>query len=210
LISLSPQLALDESHVYSVDGRRVPGVTTVLAAERLIDSRFFTPEAAQRGTAVHAAVEQDDRGILDEAFLDPRILPYLEGWRRFKRDNGFVPKLSEIRMYSPVLDVAGTADSIGMMKGILGITLVDVKSGVPSPATSLQTAAYAAMYHELTHNIIAVRFAVQLTVQGNYKLHRYQDPNDIFIFRAALNLHRWRQKHVPAYADYLAEQETAA
>jgi hypothetical protein len=213
MISLVRELDLSPDHVYSVKGERVPGVTSVLAAERLIDARFFTEESRHRGTAVHAAVEQDERQILDEAFLDPRILGYLEGWRAFVRDKtyktatlpilGDLAFLAEVRMLSKVLGVAGTADGIGTMKGITGLTLVDVKSGVPSPATSLQTAAYAALFHELTGQIIAARYAVEVRANGTYRLHRYQDMSDIHVFKSILNLHRWRQRHVSAYAAYL-------
>lgn len=218
MISLAPALELSSDHVYSVAGRRIVGVTTVLRAEKLIDDRFFSPESAQRGTAVHAAVEQDDRGILDEAFADPRILPYLEGWRRFRSEHRYEPLVapilgtlavhSEIRMFSPTLDLAGTADSIGTMAGVNGLALVDVKSGTPSPATSLQTAAYASTYHEHTGRIIAARFAVQVSDDGTYRLHRYRDSNDIFTFRAALQLHRWRARNLPAFAEHL-ESEAA-
>jgi hypothetical protein len=208
VISLCPELALSAGHVYTVVGRRVVGVTTILRLEKLMDDRYFSPESAQRGTAVHAAVEQDDCGTLDEAFLDPRILPYLEGWRRFRAEHRYEPLHSEIRMFSPTLDLAGTADSVGTMTGVKGLAMVDVKSGAPSPATSLQTGVYASMYHEGTGQIIAARFAVQVSDDGTYRLHRYKDTNDIFTFRAALQLHRWRALNLPAFAEHL-ESEAA-
>lgn len=213
MISLAPDLELSADHVYTHGGATVPGVTTVLKAERLIDARFFSPEYAQRGTAVHAAVEQDEREILDEAFLDPRIGGYLEGWRAFKRDSDYVTTtlpilgelalMAEVRMHSLAMGVAGTADGIGTMRSVHGLALIDVKSGQPAPATSLQTAAYAALFYEHTGIVISARFAVQLTAEGRYRLHKYTDLNDIFAFRAALNVYRWRQCNLPALAENL-------
>jgi hypothetical protein len=216
MISLSPALTLDPDHVYRLGQRTVVSVTQILKAENLIDARFFNDDARQRGVAVHAAVEQDERGILDEAFLDSRIGDYLEGWRRFKREKGYVtsgrvPKggkgelYAEVRMHSISLDLAGTADGIGTMDGIKGLALADVKSGDPSPATSLQVAAYAGMFFEHTGQIIAARFAVQLTAQGGYYLHRYNDLNDYLTFRAVLQTHRWRARNLPAYQETLME-----
>ena len=208
MISLEPRLTLDSEHVYRVDGQPVVSVTQVLKMERLIDSRYFSPEAAQRGVAVHAAVEQDDTGVLEEAFLDPRVGDYLEGWRRFRHEKGFTPKMSEIRMFSRSLHLAGTADSVGTMDGIRGLVLVDVKTGAPSPATSLQTAAYGALLHESNGEVVAARFAVQVTADGTFYLHRYPDMNDYLTFRAVLQTHRWRARNLPSLTEHL-ESEAA-
>jgi len=50
---------------------------------------------------------------LDEDTLDPVIAPYLEAWRRFKRESGFVVERSEVPMASSVYRYAGKPDVIG-------------------------------------------------------------------------------------------------
>jgi len=102
-----------EGHIYTAGGYALESVTTVLKQEGCIDARFYTEEARQRGTLVHLATHLDDMDDLVEDSVDPVIVPYLEAWRKFKRETGFVVEVSERHMMSSVYKYAGTPDTIG-------------------------------------------------------------------------------------------------
>jgi len=102
-----------EGHVYHVGDMGLVSVTQVLKAEGFIDDRFYTEEARERGSFVHLATHLDDMGELDESTVDPLIAPYLEAWRKFKAESGFVVEQSEEPMMSTAYRYAGTPDVIG-------------------------------------------------------------------------------------------------
>lgn len=207
-VNLSPELLFDEAaHRYTVGGERRVSVTTLLSDLGLVDDRFFSEQAAKRGSAVHAAIEMNDEDDLDESSLTPVVATRLGGWRRFRQETGFAPLVdrfgargvfSEVRMLSRHLRVAGTADSIGTMNGVAGLVLVDAKTGIPNPATALQTAGYAVLFHEITGETIARRFAVHLDEAGSYRLVPYLNPKDSLRFIAAADLWHWKAENVPA------------
>lgn len=184
-----PELIFDkERHVYSVNGRVLPSVTGILKAEGFIDDTWFTEDARLRGTYVHLACHLYDMGTLDENELDPALRPYLNGYIRFKADTGFEVVESEVPRYHEQYLFAGTPDKIGVMAK--ADTLIDLKSGLVSPWTALQTAAY-----ELTLDRPMKRFGVQLTDDGKYKMIPFQDRTDRNIFLSALAVHNWKINH---------------
>jgi hypothetical protein len=101
----------EEGHLY--EGGRLPSTTGILKAEGFIDARFYTEESRTRGTYVHLATHYDDSGELDEGTVDPDIMPYLEAWRKFKAESGFIVERSEVPMKSSLYHYAGTIDRIG-------------------------------------------------------------------------------------------------
>lgn len=99
-----------EGHRY---GNDLESVTGILKAEGFIDTRFYDDFSRERGEFVHKARHLDDMGELDEESVDPEIAPYLEAWRRFRRESGFIIEQSEVPMMSKTLKYAGTPDVIG-------------------------------------------------------------------------------------------------
>ena len=74
---LTPGLTfVPTKHRYLLDGRVVPGVTSILKAAGYVDDTYFTEYARDRGSAAHAATHYYDEGDLDEldAFDD---VPFL-------------------------------------------------------------------------------------------------------------------------------------
>lgn len=182
------------AHVYKVDGRQVPNVTSVLDAAGLNEFGFVGPEvltfARSRGQAVHAATALDDLGELDEASVDPHAAPYLTAWRRFRRETGFVPTAIEQRVYHVGHRYAGTLDREGVFPQFKSDALLDIKTGAPSATTGPQTAAYLA-----ARGGRRARYAVYLQPDGRYHLHLHKDPNDLAVFLAALTIFNWRNNH---------------
>ena len=103
----------EEGHLYTHEGRPLPSVTQILKAEGFIDARFFDDWSRDRGSMVHLATAYDDAGDLDEDSLDPALIPYVEAWRKFRRESGFVTEASEVAMRSRLYNFAGTIDTVG-------------------------------------------------------------------------------------------------
>lgn len=218
-----PELTVDPvGHIYRYAGRRVDGVTTVLqelesledqaALIRAIYPDWFRDEdipftsrrqfrekleaAREFGTNVHAACHLWNINELDEESVDAPLIPYLDDWRRFLCETGFVVRLSETPVYHEKLGYAGTPDVEG--DWIDTTWTVDIKSGVVPWTVGAQTAAY----REARKPKPRRRLCVQLTGRG-YKLHEQKDPSDFALFTSALNIHRAKAKRKPAHAvDY--------
>src|SRR5664280_679352 len=87
----SPALSLDEAtHVYRLGRRELPGVTRALQQIDELDGipRDILAAAARFGKHVHKAIDLLNKGVLDEDALDPNLVPYVAGYKKFLRDTG--------------------------------------------------------------------------------------------------------------------------
>ncbi|HOD97842.1 MAG TPA: hypothetical protein PLT63_03610 [Syntrophales bacterium] len=120
-LQLAAYTLLDAPVEFESDGHRygngLESVTQILKAEQLIDTRFYDDWSRDRGSMIHLATHYDDMGELDEETLDPVIRPYLEAWRKFRKESGFVPEVIEVPMMSINYRYAGTPDRIGQLPG---------------------------------------------------------------------------------------------
>jgi len=187
-----PNLIFKETeHQYFVDGVRFPCVTDILKEGGFVDFsnvRESTLEASRKfGQAVHKMTEYFDLGTLDIDILDPNLLPYLEGWKKFLKDYGlsFGPEEIEQHLYSKIWHFAGTPDRFH--KGLL----IDLKSGLMYPSAELQTAGYQVLVEE---NIgkIRQRLGVQV-IPGDYKISEYKNISDRSVFLGAVSGYQWKK-----------------
>lgn len=196
-MSRSEALQFDaEEHVYSLGGRRVPGVTNVLLESGIVDDRWFTEWARDRGSAVHHACELLDLDDLDEGSLDSRLTAYVDAWKRFTADLAPTWERIEWRVHHPVYGYAGTLDRLGTTPGGRQV-LVDIKTGDPGAGAPIQLAAYAYAVRYPEQPGALERMAVQLKPDGTYKVHTYPvaDLRHHFaVFQAALTLLRYRKE----------------
>jgi len=188
------------SHTYRVDGRRVPSVTQVLDPLLELDGipRDVLEAARVFGQHVHEACHLMVRGELDWSRLDPALVPYIEGARRFIEESGIVIIASELAVTGAREGVmcAGTLDIAGVMREAEWI--IDYKATSSIPRTvGPQTAAYERFYRMQRGGRPRRRACVQLR-PGDYRLHVLNDPADWNVFLSALNLHQWRTKNVAA------------
>jgi hypothetical protein len=193
----NPQLVFDAAaHRYYLAGVCLPGVTAVLESAGLIDYRFLGDRREQyleRGRAVHIATHYDDNHDLAEESLSAEILPYLEAWRSFRQDYGFVPQLIEHRVCNPQYGYAGTLDRVGSIRDGTGIIL-DIKTGHAPDAVRYQLAAYNAC---LPHPRTRQRRCVELHQDGTYKVIPYETSDyqrDFNEFLAALEIYRAKEE----------------
>lgn len=188
----------EETHQYFLGTRELPSVTTVMKG--LITNFDGIPKntlehARQRGTAVHKACEYDDLGILDESTLSDELVPYLEAWRKFKTDYGFIPMHIEKTVFSSTRHYAGTVDRVGQLNGSPGLSVIDMKArAVMTPDTGPQTAAYKKALSEEGIEI-KHRYGIQLLKDGNFTITPYTDYSDISIFYSCLQLYNWKKTH---------------
>jgi len=195
-------LRLDEAtHTYYVDGLPVPGVTRVIEPLADFDKvpREVLDRAAKRGTAVHLATQLDDEDDLDEDSLDPVLIPYLEAWRKFRREQDVQIEGVENRVYHQRHRYAGTYDRIGrILKQSDELAVIDIKAVAKLfPHIGVQTAAYQAALNSARKKAdhVTRRYAVQLKPDGTYRLEEYSDEADLSVFLGLLQVHNWRQRH---------------
>lgn len=183
----------EEGHVYTYEGEIVPSVTQALEplAGYAGIPNYILAAAADRGTQVHKMCEYHDYGTLTD--YEPGYQGYLDAWIRFLAESGFEVELVESKMFHPVLRYAGTVDRIGYHKGKRG--LLDIKTTASlMPVVGPQTAAYEGL-SVANGDEINFRWAVQLKMDGTYKLEVMKSRNDMTIFTSCLNLHRWKERH---------------
>lgn len=175
LVATPPQpqtgLRLDTAtHVYTFNGRRVVGVTSALQRAGILDysgiPQHVLDNAAERGRAVHLALDYFDRGTLNRDSLDPQLEPYLQAYEHFCADSGFVSGLAERSRYHAVRQYAGTFDR----SGVLGddAVVLDFKSGAFQEGHFCQLALYGHF------NPMPRRFryiGLQLSRHAKYRVH---------------------------------------
>lgn len=184
------------THTYRLDGEPIPSVTTVLKSVGLVAYSHIPQEvlqeAAQRGTAVHKALELLDRGELVRETIDPSLEGYIVAYERFLSDSAFVPGHIEHRVFHGLYRYAGTLDRTGMLGGSL--VVLDFKTGLALPGHAIQLAAYA---NCLKGPRRFRRIALQLCGDGTYRVHEYplsEMARDIDLFLAALSVHQFKER----------------
>lgn len=183
----------EERHEYRVNGLIVPSVTQVLSSVGLPDLSGVPADLlewkAGLGTAVHKATELDDAWDLDEDYLDPAIMPYLQAYRRFKLESKFKAVLIEGKVYHNIFGYAGTFDRTGFLNNKK--VLIDFKTGLTDPrVVGPQTAAYV----EAGEMKYFTRYALKLNKDATYRLIRLDNKMDFQIFLNALNIYKWRNQ----------------
>jgi hypothetical protein len=175
-------------HTYTIDGVKVPGVTTVIRSAGYMNPGRYTAEARNRGTYVHKVCELWDKGTLVLAKVEEWALPYLFAWRLFCQDTGFKSEEIEYVVGHPTLMYAGTLDRLGDCGG--ENTLVDIKTGSAEAWHAVQSKAYAEPVSSL-----CPRLAVYLSDNGKYKVEEHKGFDDWPAFRAALDTWKWKERH---------------
>jgi hypothetical protein len=162
------------THTYALDGARVPSVTGIIGAivvsgQPIMDKRFFTADARDRGIYVHECVETiNSHGSIDWEGVDERFRPYVLAYEAWKTTSGFEPVAVECRMASRSHWFAGTMDALGLIGG--KTTLIDVKSGSPAPYHAIQLGGYAVLLEEHGYGIDQA-FTVQVKRDGTFVVH---------------------------------------
>lgn len=184
-----------DTHTYWYGMEQLPSVSEILRP--LTESYLAAiPEATLNwkrdlGIAVHEACELYDLELLDETTLDERIVPYLEGYKRFWMDMQPSWDAIERLVVEPDARYAGRLDRAGRVAG--RATILDIKTSVAiQPSTAIQLWAYAMAYDEMAAPDLAV---LQLKPDGSYAYRTFTD-YDLYseTWDALLTIHRWKQR----------------
>jgi len=184
----------EETHTYTLDGRRIPSVTQVLdpiSSMHMVDPQLLEERAAF-GTAVHQAAELYLLGQLDTDDIDTDVWNCIFALKKFLMDTQIEPLFVEKRVYSPRHQYAGGVDLVAQ-KPLGEQVAIDFKTALVTPHTvGPQLAGYTqALEEEDIH--IDERWCVQLNADGKYKLTPQPDLRDFVVFLSCLNI--WQFNH---------------
>lgn len=186
------------THTYRVYGERKVSVTEALSL--VTDSLYaridpaVLEHAQRRGTFVHRACELHALGTLDESTVDPELAPYLDAFRKFLDDTGFVVIHTEKRLYDRLRDYCGTADIIGLLNGEPVVLDIKTPAQINRLAVGAQLAAYKAAFNSMYRaNPVTGRVALRLGETG-YRLDRFTDADDLKNFAACLAAYRFKEQ----------------
>ncbi len=151
-----------ESHIYYDGDRAIKSVSQILSEANQVDTRFYTEEGCERGSAVHDGTVAIDSGDLcAEDFNGTELYMYLIAYEKFLKD--FTPKWEKIEeiVYCKNLDYGCTVDRVGTIND--KPFTVDLKSGGPSFWHGLQLNAY-----DLAMNKVNSKRILFLKKNGSY------------------------------------------
>ena len=155
------ELQFDEAtHVYSVNGVRVPSVT------QIIHVVYGIPWAAEeyyllRGQAVHACAALSLQG--KDYDFDPSIRPQVKAIEQFLRDTKFKAIRIEQPFYSKAFGIAGKPDAIG---SICDQTVILDWKASPSKQDWLQLGFYS-LLTDVMHGLV-----VQISDDETYSMSK--------------------------------------
>ena len=182
-----------ETHSYYLGGVKVPSVTEIMARGGMFNFANVDEGVMERaksfGSAIHLACQFSDLNCLDENLLDNNLLPYLNAWKKFKKDFKleFEGENIERVVYSKRLQYAGTEDRKVKVSGKWW--LLDIKSSATlAPSTGVQLAGYQIAEEEMSGDRIKHCVGVQLKPNGWYSVKTYDKPNHREKFLSLLSI----------------------
>jgi len=167
------ELTLSDAHEYALDGRPIPGVTSILGD--VLRGSDWQAQAwyLDRGTAVHAAAALVMQGRDSGYDFDPVIAGQVEAARRFKREVQPEVIAVECAVAHVGLWYAGTIDMVCKIDGKLAI--VDWKASHRS-SVAYQLTAYALAWSDQDERgrFPATGYEVILSDAGTYHMTPYR------------------------------------
>lgn len=167
--------------------RDSPHVTTILDRAGLIDSTWFTDEARDKGSALHAATHFLDEGDLDWSTVDPSVLPRLRQYQKFKDE--LRPEILSIEeaVENETLQYCGRLDRRLKIAGREGV--LDIKGPARAPWQAIQVVMYSACFLRPL-----ARWTLHLSDE-RYQLIEHKDRSDWEVAKAALTIAAWKERN---------------
>lgn len=194
LLGDTPGLTRDEeNHVYYFQGRKVPGITSLMEPIHSYDGvpEWILERKAELGSCVHLATELHDRDDLDEATLSPELAPYLAAWKDFRKEHSGRIHAVEPKLFHASMGYAGQPDRCMQIDTEYDVLEIKTTSRLFN-AVGVQLMAQTRLLEANAPGMrIGKRFAIQLKDDGRYQLREYKDPHDWPTFISLLTTHNW-------------------
>ncbi len=186
----------EDDHVYLLGGVEIPSVTRLMEPlsrheyERV--SEWTLRKAAERGTAVHNAIENYIKFGLDDT--DPEYKGYMDSFHEWWAMSDPEVIGSEMRVYHKTLRYAGTIDLVAKIDG--KVTLIDYKttSRLMDKNLRVQLEAYAQALK--SHGIeVERKMALHLKSEG-WRAPEYDrmDPEALRVFTSLKCLYDYMRR----------------
>ena len=192
-------LLFDEAkHTYSLNGYVLPSVTQIMkplaSAEYNGVDEAVLMRAAERGTAVHEAIEYKIKYDFDD--FPAEYEEYYKAFLKFAQD--YSPKWisSEMRTYHRQLMYAGTVDLICEIGGEKVLVDFKTSSKINHMLTGVQLEAYAQALSSYGVDV-DYKAILHLKKDGKYSFERYEknDSESWNCFGALLTVEQYIKKH---------------
>ena len=200
-------LSRNASGFYSIPTRKgvvqLPSVSTILS---VIDARGLNEWRVDKGREVSDAISEESRGVGSKGHalierisnggsiakpewesLDERVRNGLRAWVRWRDQVGFIPKHTEMVVYSLKYGYAGTVDAIGTIRPKISI-LADYKfaGALYHETNDAQVVAYDMAYTEMfpkrkARELYLVRLDKETGIPEPYKIENRKLPWETFL-----------------------------
>jgi len=184
---------VEDTHQYFLtrDGREIelPALTNILKDVGIIDTRWYGPESANRGKAIHRALEYLDKDTLDWGTVDGQIYGWVEAYVNFKAEKKYELIDIEEPIYHKTCLYACTPDRLVVYrkKNIV----IDFKSGAEELWHVLQLTMNAMAYQSHGTQIDEL-WGVYLKENGKHKVKKHEPEIDTCL--AILKVYAWRNE----------------
>ena len=187
----------EKDHIYTKNGIVLPSVTQIMQPlyEQVYGKADMnaSDNGKSKGKEIHRAIDDYcEFGMID---ISEEYKPYLENFIRYIDEHQYEIVASEVMLYHPVYNYAGTIDIIVTdKKGEYG--MIDNKTGdLQAKLHAVQLQAYTDMWSANKMPEIAFKVALGLSDKG-YKEHRYDkyDTKAKSVFDACYKIYKYRKE----------------
>lgn|GEM_PF-1965380 len=187
----------EKDHIYTKNGIVLPSVTQIM--QPLYEAVYgkanmnASDNGKSKGKEIHRAIDDYcEFGMID---ISEEYRPYLDNFIRYIDEHQYEIVASEVMLYHPVYNYAGTIDIIVTnKKGEYG--MIDNKTGDLQPKLhAIQLQAYTDLWLANKMPEIAFKVALGLSDKG-YKEHKYDkyDTKAKSVFDACYKIYKYRKE----------------
>lgn len=187
----------EKDHIYTKNGIVLPSVTQIM--QPLYEAVYgkadmnASDNGKSKGKEIHRAIDDYcEFGMID---ISEEYRPYLDNFIRYIDEHQYEIVASEVMLYHPVYNYAGTIDIIATdSKG--EYVLIDNKTGDLQPKLhAIQLQAYTDLWLANKMPEIAFKVALGLSDKG-YKEHKYDkyDTKAKSVFDACYKIYKYRKE----------------
>jgi hypothetical protein len=169
-----------------------------MASVGLVDysGPWFSDEAKQRGSSLHAWCKQINAGTIEWDTIPPDRLAEVEAYANWRELSNFTALGYEEPLYHPTRHFCGTYDIWGKL-GDGSEVVIDIKRGDASWATGVQLCGYAYLLDAagFGHATLFKRYALHSLSGGRAKPKEFTDRTHFDTFLAALTIAHAKERN---------------